>query len=113
VAQGPGRATAGSEPVCSGLRVVILTTCGLAEYVRPALTDTPAERPGDAVRTVAEGHAPLPPTVTRRLIDSPGGARRRPPTAPGRSASLTPREDDVLITKGRGTLPGLLTRCSL
>ena len=100
-----------ADPVCSGLRVVILTTFDLDEYVRPALAagvsgfllkDTPAERLGDAVRTVAEGQALLAPTVTRRLIDTyverpaPDAERAR------MLRSLTPREDDVLRAMADG-----------
>jgi DNA-binding NarL/FixJ family response regulator len=100
-----------ADPLCAGLRVVILTTFDLDEYVRPALAagvsgfllkDTPAERLGDAVRTVAEGHALLAPTVTRRLIDT---YVERPPLDAGRAellASLTPREDDVLRAMADG-----------
>jgi DNA-binding NarL/FixJ family response regulator len=100
-----------ADPLCAGLRVVILTTFDLDEYVRPALAagvsgfllkDTPAERLGDAVRTVAEGHALLAPTVTRRLIDT---YVERPALDAGRAellASLTPREDDVLRAMAEG-----------
>lgn len=93
------------------LRVVILTTFDLDEYVRPALAagvsgfllkDTPAERLGDAVRTVALGHALLAPTVTRRLIDT--YVERPGPDPRGTAAlrSLTPREDDVLRAMADG-----------
>jgi DNA-binding NarL/FixJ family response regulator len=100
-----------ADPRCAGLRVVILTTFDLDEYVRPALAagvsgfllkDTPAERLGDAVRTVAEGHALLAPTVTRRLIDT---YVERPGPDDGRAEllrSLTPREDDVLRAMADG-----------
>jgi DNA-binding NarL/FixJ family response regulator len=100
-----------ADPLCAGLRVVILTTFDLDEYVRPALAagvsgfllkDTPAERLGDAVRTVADGHALLAPTVTRRLIDT---YVERPAMDAGRAAllgSLTPREDDVLRAMAEG-----------
>lgn len=100
-----------ADPLCAGLRVVILTTFDLDEYVRPALAagvsgfllkDTPAERLGDAVRTVAEGHALLAPTVTRRLIDT---YVERPAPDAGRAAllrSLTPREDEVLRAMADG-----------
>jgi DNA-binding NarL/FixJ family response regulator len=100
-----------ADPICAGLRVVILTTFDLDEYVRPALAagvsgfllkDTPAERLGDAVRTVAEGHALLAPTVTRRLIDT---YVERPAPDAGRAEllrSLTPREDEVLRAMADG-----------
>jgi DNA-binding NarL/FixJ family response regulator len=94
-----------------GLRVVILTTFDLDEYVRPALAagvsgfllkDTPAERLGDAVRTVAGGQALLAPSVTRRLIDT---YVDRPAPDPERArllSSLTPREDEVLRAMADG-----------
>jgi DNA-binding NarL/FixJ family response regulator len=99
------------DPLCTGLRVVMLTTFDLDEYVRPALAagvsgfllkDTPAERLGDAVRTVAEGQALLAPTVTRRLIDT---YVERPAPDPERAralSSLTPREEDVLRAMADG-----------
>jgi DNA-binding NarL/FixJ family response regulator len=98
-------------PSCLGLRVVMLTTFDLDEYVRPALAagvsgfllkDTPAEQLGNAVRTVAEGHALLAPTVTRRLIDTyverPAPDARRAALI----ASLTPREEEVLKAMADG-----------
>jgi DNA-binding NarL/FixJ family response regulator len=99
------------DPLCGGLRVVILTTFDLDEYVRPALAagvsgfllkDTPAERLGEAVRTVANGQALLAPTVTRRLIDT---YVERPALDAERTAilrSLTPREDEVLRSMADG-----------
>lgn len=100
-----------TDPICGGLRVVMLTTFDLDEYVRPALAagvsgfllkDTPAERLGDAVRTVAEGQALLAPTVTRRLIDT---YVDRPVPDPERAralGSLTPREEEVLRAMADG-----------
>jgi DNA-binding NarL/FixJ family response regulator len=100
-----------ADPLSGGLRVVILTTFDLDEYVRPALAagvsgfllkDTPAERLGDAVRTVAEGHALLAPTVTRRLIDTYVERPALDPERAGMLRSLTPREDDVLRAMADG-----------
>jgi DNA-binding NarL/FixJ family response regulator len=100
-----------ADPRSEDLRVVILTTFDLDEYVRPALAagvsgfllkDTPAERLGDAVRTVAGGQALLAPSVTRRLIDT---YVERPAADPERArllSSLTPREDDVLRAMADG-----------
>jgi DNA-binding NarL/FixJ family response regulator len=100
-----------ADPRPDGLKVVILTTFDLDEYVRPALAagvsgfllkDTPAERLGDAVRTVAGGQALLAPTVTRRLIDT---YVERPGPDAARAAvlgSLTPREDEVLRAMADG-----------
>jgi DNA-binding NarL/FixJ family response regulator len=87
------------------LRVLILTTFDLDEYVYEAMrlgasgfllkSVRPRQLP-DAVRTVAEGEALLAPSVTRRLVEqfvrlpSPGGGIPTP------LAELTERELDVL-----------------
>lgn len=105
-----------SEGPAAAVRVVILTTFDLDEYVRPALAagvsgfllkDTPAERLGDAVRTVAGGQALLAPTVTRRLIDT---YVERAAAPDGRRAevlrTLTAREDDVLRAMADGLSNG-------
>jgi DNA-binding NarL/FixJ family response regulator len=99
------------DPPSDGLRVVMLTTFDLDEYVRPALAagvsgfllkDTPAERLGDAVRTVAGGQALLAPSVTRRLIDT-YVERPAPDLERARVlGSLTPREDEVLRAMADG-----------
>jgi DNA-binding NarL/FixJ family response regulator len=95
----------------AGLRVIILTTFDLDEYVYDALCagasgfllkDVTAERLFDAVRVVAAGEALLAPTVTRRLISE--FARLRP-TAPAPSAAvagLTARETEVLRLLAEG-----------
>ena len=67
------------------LRILILTTFDLDDYVYDALQagasgflleDVPAETLFDAVRVVAAGDALLAPAITRRLIDE--FARMRP-----------------------------------
>jgi DNA-binding NarL/FixJ family response regulator len=98
----------------SGVRVLILTTFGVDEYVFAALRagasgfllkDTP---PGDllaAIRVVAAGEALLAPAVTRRLIEE---FTRRPesgpPPSPAPSAleGTTDREREVLTLIGLG-----------
>lgn len=94
-------AAGGERPV----RVLMLTTFDIDDYVYEALRigasgfmlkDAPAEELIRAVRVVAEGHALLAPTVTRRLIEEV--TSRRSPTR-GRSGALdmlTPREREVL-----------------
>jgi DNA-binding NarL/FixJ family response regulator len=90
-------------------RVLILTTFDSDEYVYEALRagasgfllkDAPAEQLVAAVRSVAAGDALIDPAVTRRLITTFTRALRpapEPTTAvPGRLASLTARELDVL-----------------
>ncbi|WP_405148472.1 response regulator transcription factor [Sphaerisporangium sp. NBC_01403] len=91
------------------VRVVVLTTFDLDEYVFAALRagaagfllkDADPERVIDAVRLVARGDALLDPSVTRRLIDhfaaGPG------PADTDRLAVLTPRETEVLRQVARG-----------
>jgi len=88
----------------SKIRVLILTTFDLDEYVYEALRvgasgfllkDAPADQLVTAIRVVAGGEALLAPSVTKRIIAE--FARRPPPDAkPARVASLTARELEVL-----------------
>jgi DNA-binding NarL/FixJ family response regulator len=96
-----------SDPV----KVVILTTFDLDEYVFAALRagasgfllkDVRRDDLVQAVRVVAAGEALLAPSVTRRLI---ADYARRPPAAaapPPDLERLTPREREVLGLIGRG-----------
>jgi DNA-binding NarL/FixJ family response regulator len=93
-----------------GIRVVMLTTFDLDEYVYAALRagasgflvkDIPDEAMVAGVRAVHRGDTLLAPTVSRRLIEQ---YVRRPPgavPAPG-ADTLTPREREVwqLVTAG-------------
>jgi DNA-binding NarL/FixJ family response regulator len=94
------------------LKVLILTTFGLDEYVVEALRagasgfllkDSPAEDLVEAIRVVAAGDALLAPSITRRLLDRV--ASRLPPaeesTLPALS-ELTERELEVLKLVARG-----------
>jgi DNA-binding NarL/FixJ family response regulator len=86
------------------VRVVILTTHDLDEYVFDAmqagasgflLKDSPPDMLIAAVRTAAAGDALLGPTITRRLIEE--FIRRPVPVqAPPAVGALTPREFEVL-----------------
>lgn len=97
-------------PETAGVRVVILTTFDLDDYVYAALRagasgfllkDVAPEALFEAVRVVAAGDALLAPAVTRRLIDE--FARRPAARAPGETlAALTDREREVLALVGRG-----------
>ena len=92
------------------IRVLILTTFDLNEYVYEALRsgasgfllkDAPAEQLIAGIRVVADGEALLAPSITRRLIEefARGGAPAAPP--PGLD-ELTPRELDVFKQVARG-----------
>jgi DNA-binding NarL/FixJ family response regulator len=93
------------------LRVLMLTTYGLDEYVYEALRagasgfllkDVPPERLIDAVKVVASGDALLDPSVTRAIIEE---FVRRAPTKPRPGTELdhlTERELEVLALLTRG-----------
>jgi DNA-binding NarL/FixJ family response regulator len=94
-----------------GVRVLVLTTFDLDEYVYQALRagasgfllkDTPPADLLAAIRVVAAGDALLAPRVTRRLIEE--FARRPEPSAvtPAALAALTGREREVLALVARG-----------
>lgn len=105
---GPGAgAAAGQNPI----RVLILTTFDLDEYVYEALAygasgfllkDAPARDLINAVRVIADGQALLAPTVTRRLISDVARRRRTGTLRPEATAALTARELDVLRQVARG-----------
>jgi DNA-binding NarL/FixJ family response regulator len=94
-----------SDPV----RVIILTTFDLDEYVFDALRagasgfllkDLRREDLVHAVRVVAAGEALLAPSITRRLIEDYAARPTRVPAAD--VAVLTPREKEVLELIGQG-----------
>ena len=94
----------------AGVRVVVLTTYELDEYVFEALRagasgfltkDVEPDALRDAVRTVAEGHALLTPSVTRRVVDAFAATRHSPPDR-SRLQVLSDRECDVLALVGEG-----------
>jgi DNA-binding NarL/FixJ family response regulator len=98
-------------PDTARVRVLILTTFDLDEYVCAALRagasgfllkDTPPADLLTALRTVAAGDALLSPTVTRRLINE-FARRPYPARAPAAElAKITDRERKVLTLIGRG-----------
>jgi DNA-binding NarL/FixJ family response regulator len=96
----------------SPVRVLMLTTFDLDEYVYDALRagasgfllkDVPADQLVAGIHLVARGDALLAPSVTRRLIvefsRSGAGRREEPPAA---IDELTPRELDVFRLLARG-----------
>jgi len=98
-------------PETSGVRVLILTTFELDEYVYAALRagasgfllkDSRPEELFAAIRVVAAGDALLAPRVTRRLIEE--FAHRPEPTGLGPASldPLTEREREVLALVARG-----------
>jgi DNA-binding NarL/FixJ family response regulator len=98
-------------PDTAHVRVVILTTFDLDEYVYEALRagasgfllkDTPPAELLNAIRVVAAGEALLAPTVTRRLISEFAG-RPRPARVPATELTrVTEREREILTLVGRG-----------
>jgi DNA-binding NarL/FixJ family response regulator len=94
------------------VRVLMLTTFGLDDYVFDALRagasgfmlkDAPPEELLDAIRVVAGGAALLAPAVTRAVVAefarrSPGSDAERSP----RLDELTEREREVLVLLTRG-----------
>ncbi|HEY7010067.1 MAG TPA: response regulator transcription factor [Jatrophihabitantaceae bacterium] len=100
-----------ADPDLAGVRVVILTTFELDEYVFDALragaagflvkhTD-PAELVR-AVRVIATGDALLSPSVTRRLIAEFTARPSRGETSSQALAELTDREREVVILVAQG-----------
>jgi DNA-binding NarL/FixJ family response regulator len=100
-----------ADATLAGVRVLMLTTFDLDEYVYQALRagasgfllkDTPPADLLAAIRVVAAGDALLAPGITRRLIAE--FARRPDPTqvAPASLDALTDREREVLTLVAHG-----------
>ncbi|ARF54245.1 response regulator [Streptomyces gilvosporeus] len=98
------------DPALSGVRVVMLTTFELDEYVFEAIRsgasgflvkDTEPQELLRAVRAVVAGDALLSPGVTRRLI-AEFAARSKEPAAAGALSALTEREREVMALVGIG-----------
>jgi DNA-binding NarL/FixJ family response regulator len=94
----------------AGVKVVILTTFGLDEYVFEAIRvgasgflvkDTEPDELVQAVRVVAAGEALLSPSVTRRLIGEFAARTREAPPSPALDA-LTEREREVMALAAEG-----------
>ena len=103
-------------PAAAGVRIIILTTFDLDQYVYAALAagasgfllkDVTPEHLVAAVQLVQTGDALLAPSITRRLVErfAPGPRPGAPGShgLPGRDLSaLTPREFEVLGLIARG-----------
>ena len=96
------------DPRCAGVRVVMLTTFGLDEYVFGALRagasgfvlkDTPPVDLLRAIQVAADGDALLSPSVTRRLMDA---FVTTPPRELRPHPDLTDREAEVLALVAQG-----------
>ena len=99
-----------ADPALSGVRIVILTTFDLDEYVFEALRvgasgflvkDTEPVDLLRGIRAVASGDALLSPGVTRRLIEE-FASRARAPRPPTELSGLTEREREVMALVGAG-----------
>jgi DNA-binding NarL/FixJ family response regulator len=99
-----------SDERSEGVRVVILTTFGLDEYVFDAIRagasgflvkDTEPDELIQAVRVVAGGEALLSPSVTKQLIGEFAARAKEPQTGDGLD-ELTVREREVVALVAEG-----------
>jgi DNA-binding NarL/FixJ family response regulator len=100
-----------ADPALAAVRVIVLTTFELDEYVFAALSAGASGfvlKDGDpadllrAIRVVADGGSLLSPTVTRRVIEHfAAGPARRPTPRPG-VAALTEREREIVAWVATG-----------
>jgi DNA-binding NarL/FixJ family response regulator len=98
------------DPALAGVRIVVLTTFELDEYVAEALRAGAAgflvknTEPAElirGVRVVAAGEGLLSPSVTRRVIEQ-FAVRTASPPPPRQLAELTDREREVVALAGAG-----------
>ena len=100
-----------ADPATAGVRVLILTTFDLDDYVYEALRagasgfvlkDTSPEDLLAGIRVVAAGEGLLSPSVTRRLIREFAGRAAPAQAGTGVLDVLTEREREVLTEVARG-----------
>ncbi|MER7876177.1 response regulator transcription factor [Streptomyces solisilvae] len=102
-----------TEPAGATVKVLVLTTFDLDEYVYEALRagasgfllkDASADELAHAVRVVAAGDALLAPNITKRLIGEFSRVTAAAPRAPlrDRVGDLTERETEVLTLIAQG-----------
>jgi DNA-binding NarL/FixJ family response regulator len=105
------KATARIFTTTPSVRILVLTTYDLDEYIFEALKagasgfllkDSPAEELIAAIHVVAAGEALLAPSVTRRLIEAFVSVPRVSPEAERQLDGLTAREFEVLHLVARG-----------
>jgi DNA-binding NarL/FixJ family response regulator len=104
-----------ADELLAEVRVVVLTTFELDEYVFEALRagasgfllkDIDPADLRQAVRVVAGGDALLSPAVTRTLIQEFVARPARQPVAPERLSALTDREREVMALVAEGLTNG-------
>jgi DNA-binding NarL/FixJ family response regulator len=100
-----------SSPDLPAVRVVILTTFDVDEYIFEALEkgasgfllkDAEPDEIVRAIRAAASGDAVLSPGVTRRLLADYALRPRRREITPGALDALTDREREVMVLVARG-----------
>jgi DNA-binding NarL/FixJ family response regulator len=100
-----------ADPHLEGVRVIVLTTFEIDEYVFGALRagasgfllkDIDAPELQLAIRTVSEGNSLLAPAVTKRVIEEFTGRASPTPIKPERLDVLTERERHAVRLAARG-----------
>lgn len=100
-----------ADPALANVRVLILTTFDIDEYVYDALSagasgfmlkDAEPDDIVDAIDAVARGDALIQPSITRRLIETFVNSRPRRARASASLSVLTEREREILGLVARG-----------
>ena len=108
-----------ADPELAGVRIIVLTTFALDQYVFDALRhgasgfllkDTSPADLVQAIRLIAAGGALLSPDVTRSVIREFVTGSRRPLTPHPQLDTLTAREREIVALAGEGLSGSLLIR---